>query len=129
VVSLVAEREREVIGHVLFSRMHVTGDGNAWRALGLGPVAVMPGHQHRGLGSELILGGLSIARLTGDEIVFVLGDPAYYSRFGFSAEAAAPFASPYAGSFLMAQSFGRPLPARGKADYAAPFTALGGEGD
>lgn len=127
-ISLVAEREGAVVGHVLFSRMAVTGDGAAWRGLALAPVAVRPAFQQQGIGAELIRGGLAVARATGEEIVFVLGEPAYYGRFGFTAAAAAPFASPYAGPFLMALSFGRPLPAAGRADYAPPFTALEGEG-
>jgi putative acetyltransferase len=126
VVSLVAEQEGEVVGHVLLSRMNVLGDGRPMRALGLGPVGVLPGMQRSGIGSSLIRGALAIARATGEELVFVLGDPDYYRRFGFSEEVAAPFDSPYAGPYLMALSFGgAPGPASGKADYARAFTALG----
>jgi putative acetyltransferase len=126
VVSLVAEQEGEVVGHVLLSRMQVIGNGRPMRALGLGPVAVLPAMQRTGVGSGLIHGALAIAKATGEEMVFVLGEPDYYRRFGFSSEAAAPFESPYAGPYLMALSFGdAPGPASGKADYARAFTALG----
>ncbi len=124
-ISLVAEQAGEVVGHVLLSRMSVSGDGTAFRALGLGPVGVRPGTQGSGIGSELIRAALATADALGEEMVFVLGEPDYYSRFGFSAEAAAPFASPYAGPYFMALWL-RPVPAppfKGSADYAPAFGA------
>ena len=123
VVSLVAEREGEVVGHVLLSRMRVSGDG---RAVGLGPVGVVPGFQGGGIGAALIEAALAIARATGEDIVFVLGEPDYYRRFGFSAEAAAPFASPYAGPYFMALALrpGFVLPATGEVAYARAFSDL-----
>jgi len=126
VVSLVADGAGGIAGHVMLSRMRVEGDGRTWRALGLGPVAVMPGHQGMGLGAALIDGALAIARATGEALVFVLGEPAYYQRFGFSAEAAAPFASPYAGPYFMALALkAEPgLPAAGSAAYAPAFSDL-----
>jgi len=127
IVSLVAERRGEIVGHVLLSRMQVTGDGQALRALGLGPVGVLPGFQGGGIGAALIEGALGIARATAEEIVFLLGDPDYYTRFGFSAEAAAPFASPYAGPYFMALPL-RPdfaEPESGVAAYARGFADLG----
>ena len=123
-VSLVAAREGEVVGHLLLSRMTVAGDARRYRALGLGPVALLPPFQRCGIGSALIAGGLGIARATGEDYVFVLGEPHFYTRFGFSAEAAAPFASPYAGPYLLALRFGEAAaPARGTAAYPAAFTA------
>jgi putative acetyltransferase len=125
-ISLVAERSGEIVGHVLLSRMAVSGDGRPWRALGLGPVGVRPGAQGGGVGSELIRSALGIAGALGEEIVFVLGEPDYYTRFGFSKEAAAPFASPYAGPYFMALRL-RPdiaAPASGSAAYAPAFAAL-----
>ncbi len=125
VVSLVAERDNEVIGHVLLSRMSVSGDGKRYRALGLGPVAVLPPFQHSGIGSALIRAALAVAEALGEEMVFVLGEPAYYRRFGFDAETAAPFASPYAGPFFMALCLGDvTLPDLGRADYAGAFSQL-----
>ena len=129
-ISLVAEQAGEIVGHVMLSRMSVSGDSRAFRALGLGPVGVRPGMQGGGVGSELIRASLAVAGALGEEIVFVLGEPDYYTRFGFSAEAAAPFDSPYAGPYLMAQWL-RPdvdPPASGSAAYASAFDALGGSG-
>jgi putative acetyltransferase len=125
-VSLVAVRQGEIVGHVLLSRMTVTGEGRGLRALGLGPVGVLPGFQGGGIGKGLIEAALGIARATGEEMVFVLGEPDYYARFGFSAEAAAPFASPYAGPYFMARAFGPGFvaPGRGEAAYARAFSDL-----
>ena len=124
-IALVAEDEGRILGHVLMSRMRVAGDGRAFRALGLAPVAVLPECQHEGIGSGLIREALAIARRSREDLVFVLGDPAYYGRFGFSTAEAAPFASPYAGPHLMAQRLAEiDLPSRGVADYAPAFAAF-----
>ena len=129
-ISLVAEQGGDIVGHVMLSRMSATGDGRAYRALGLGPVAVRPGTQGGGVGSELIRSALTIAGTLGEEIVFVVGEPDYYARFGFSAAAAAPFASPYAGPYFMALWLRSDFdsPAAGSADYAAAFGRLGEAG-
>ena len=83
-VSLVAQSDDAVIvGHVLLSRL-VSPPG----ALGLAPLAVLPDRQRRGVGSALVRAALARAREGGWAAAFVLGDPAYYGRFGFSAEAA-----------------------------------------
>jgi len=125
VLSLVAQCEGRVAGHLLLSRMRVSGDGRAFRALGLGPVAVLPELQRKGLGSALIRAALAEARSAGEDFVFLVGDPAYYRRFGFAAETAVPFASPYAGPYLMALNLsGSTLPAQGRADYPPAFAEL-----
>ena len=126
-ISLVAEQGGEIVGHVLLSRMKVSAGRRTLRALGLGPVGVLPGAQGSGIGSALIRSALGIAATLGEEVVFVLGEPDYYSRFGFSAEAAKLFASPYAGPFFMALWL-RPGSAPsdpGEAGYAPAFASLG----
>jgi len=61
------------------------------------------------------------------QLVLVLGDPAYYRRFGFDSELASGFTSRYAGPHLMAFALTHPLPAlTGQIDYAPAFAALGG---
>ncbi len=126
IVSLVAERQGELVGHVLLSRMRATADGRTLRALGLAPVGVLPGFQGGGIGTALIEAALGIARATGEEIVFLLGEPHYYTRFGFSTEAAAAFASPYAGPWFMALPLrpGFSKPSGGVAAYARAFSDL-----
>lgn len=122
VISLVAIEGKAVIGHVLFSRLRAP-----FRALGLAPVAVRPDRQRRGIGSRLIAEGLKRARETAWQGVFVVGDPVFYQRFGFTAELASGFASPYAGPCLMALLLGgAALPVRsGQVDYASAFADLG----
>jgi putative acetyltransferase len=120
VLSLVAEEGGVVTGHVLFSRMTAP-----FRALGLAPVAVLPDYRRRGIAARLIEDGL--ARLAADwDAVFVLGDPAYYGRFGFDAGLAAGFANPYAGPHFMVKSLAGKLPSnQGPVGYAAAFARLG----
>ena len=126
-ISLVAEQDDVIVGHLLLSRMNVSGDGRSVRATGLAPVAVLPDAQRSGVGSRLIAEALSAAAGAGEDMIFVLGDPDYYDRFGFSAETAAPFASPYSGPHLQAVTLRPdvPIPQEGSADYAPAFSALG----
>jgi putative acetyltransferase len=96
------------------------------RALGLAPVAVAPSRQRSGIGSLLIRRALELAVAGKWEIVFVLGDPAYYRRFGFDQALASGFASCYAGPHFMALGMCQPLPvSKGNIDYAPAFAALG----
>jgi len=124
-VSLVAVGGARIVGHVLFSRMAVEADDRALAGLGLGPVAVTPERQGEGIGSALIEAGLQAAGLIGTRIVFVLGEPDYYGRFGFDARTAKPFASPYAGPYFQARMLGTvKTPTSGRAEYAPAFAGL-----
>ena len=128
-LSLVAERDNMVVGHLLCSRMSVEADGRPVRAVAIGPVAVRPDCQRAGVGSALIREALQQSRAAGEEMVFLVGHREFYPRFGFSVETARPFASPYAGDHFMAIRFdGAPPPGSGRADYAPAFASLGGEG-
>jgi putative acetyltransferase len=125
VFGFVAIEAGEVVGYAAFSRMVVVADEVRVPALALGPVGVAPRLQGRGVGGRLIECGLAAANGRGIAIVFVLGEPELYGRFGFRAEAAAPFASPYSGSHLMAQWLSSPRsPSGGRADYARAFAQL-----
>ena len=82
IVSLVAERETIVVGHILFSPVSLEG----WRDLkimGLAPMAVATQHQRSGIGSALVRAGLEQCKKLGISAVVVLGHPEYYPRFGF----------------------------------------------
>lgn len=84
-LSLVAARDEAVIGHILFTPCRVAGSGVPVALLG--PLAILPKHQRRGIGGALIHNGLHRLEAAGVRLVLVLGDPAYYGRFGFTAEA------------------------------------------
>lgn len=81
-VSLVAEHAGKVVGHILFTPVFVQGKPN-WNAMGLAPMAVHPSHQRKGVGGMLVRAGFDACRQIGENIVFVLGHPEYYPRFGF----------------------------------------------
>ena len=126
-VSLVAERDGTIVGHVLFSRMDVEADGAALSGAGLAPVSVAPGSQGQGNGDALIRAGLASLRGQGVAISFVLGHQSYYPRFGYSPGLAARFASPFAGPHFMAMMLDSDAawPLGGRADYAPAFGRMG----
>jgi putative acetyltransferase len=101
-LSLVAERDGVVIGHLLFSRLPIESAAGTVEALPLAPVAVLPGHQRQGVASRLIRDGLMMCRQRGHRIVVVLGHAEYYPRFGFSAALAERLRSPFPGPHFMA---------------------------
>lgn len=80
-LSLVAEQNGEIIGHIFFSP--VTIDGASVSTVGLAPMAVLPAFQRRGIGSQLVRASLDELRRIGCDGVVVLGHPSYYPRFGF----------------------------------------------
>lgn len=81
IVSLVAEIEGQVVGHVLFSP--ITVKDKPASGLGLAPVSVLPAFQRRGIGGQLIRAGLDVCRQRGFGFVVLIGHVEYYPRFGF----------------------------------------------
>jgi len=122
-VSLVAEVDSRTVGHILFSRMWIDAPSGTVAAVALGPMAVLPGHQRRGIGGRLIARGLDLLRERGERIVIVLGHPEYYSRFGFSAEKARGLDHPFPPEALMALELeaGALAHVHGKLKYDAAF--------
>ncbi len=100
--SLVACDGGEVVGHILFSELPIETAGRRIRGAALAPMAVRPDRQRQGLGSALVRRGLEACRALGVEAVVVLGHPAYYPRFGFSAETARHLEAPFSGPAFMA---------------------------
>ncbi len=80
-LSLVAEVDGEVVGHVAFSPVTIADGSAGW--FGMGPLSVSPEFQRQGIGSSLVREGLSMMEAIGARGCVVLGDPAYYRRFGF----------------------------------------------
>ena len=83
-ISLVGEIDSRIVGHAIFTFCGVVGSDI--RAALLGPLAVAPAWQGRGIGSTIVRTGLQRLEDAGISQVFVLGDPAYYGRFGFLPE-------------------------------------------
>jgi putative acetyltransferase len=117
--ALAAEIAGDVCGHIVMSRLRSPSAG-----LALAPVAVAPLWQKQGVGSALILKAIDLAKADGSDIIFVLGDPIYYRRFGFSTEVAAPFQSPYAGPYFMALRLSEQTAHLGIVAYPAAFDGL-----
>jgi putative acetyltransferase len=82
-ISLVAVKDGQVVGHILFSPVSIEPEGSVSVALGLAPMAVLPEHQRQGIGSQLVHAGLRECQRIGCGVVVVLGHPEYYPRFGF----------------------------------------------
>lgn len=122
-LSLVAEREGRVVGHILFSDLPIVGKTGTVPALALAPIAVLPEFQNQGIGSALVRRGLEDCRAQGHRIVIVLGHPHFYPRFGFSAALAAQLESPFPREAFMALELtpGAMVGVRGKVVYPPPF--------
>jgi putative acetyltransferase len=122
-LSLVAEDEGRIVGHILFSELPIVTQRGKIDALALAPMAVIPHRQRQGIGSMLVREGLRACADLGHRIVIVLGHPGYYPRFGFSAKLAERLASPYSGDAFMALEL---LPGAlddvvGEVKYPPPF--------
>lgn len=83
-LSLAAEKDGKIVGHILFSPVKIKGPSGAAPALALAPMAVLPAYQNQGIGSELVKRGLEECRGLGHKIVVVVGHAGYYPRFGFA---------------------------------------------
>ncbi|MFB2837529.1 GNAT family N-acetyltransferase [Floridanema evergladense] len=80
-ISLVAEIDRKVVGHIAFSPVTISDGTAGW--YGLGPISVLPDYQKQGIGKTLINEGLSLLKDMGAQGCALVGDPNYYKRFGF----------------------------------------------
>lgn len=125
-LSLVAEEEGRIVGHIMFSEAVIRTAGGGVEALALGPVGVVPERQGRGIGSALIREALDRCAHAGHRIVVLLGHPGYYPRFGFSAELAGGLASAYSGEAFMALELvpGALSGVAGEFEFAPPFGAV-----
>ncbi len=125
-VSMIAELDGQVVGHILFSQLTITSDVGSTLALSLAPLAVLPNFQRQGIGQSLVAQGLQECQRQGHPAVIVLGDPQYYRRFGFAPELAARLESPYAGEFFMALELvpGALQHLAGRVNYPPPFNVL-----
>ncbi|MEJ8476181.1 GNAT family N-acetyltransferase [Roseibium algae] len=105
VLELVAvSKDGQVVGHVAFSRVTPAdvGPGQGLIICCLAPISVLPEFQRQGVGSAMIKAGLEALKGLGEDLVLVLGPPAYYPRFGFDPALARKVKAPYAGDAFMA---------------------------
>jgi len=82
-VSLVAVEDDQVLGHIFFSPVLVSGEHDVPPGMGLAPMAVLPARQRQGIGSMLVQTGIDVTRKRNCPFIIVLGHPEYYPRFGF----------------------------------------------
>jgi putative acetyltransferase len=124
--SLVADKDGQVVGHILFSYLPIITEAGTVPALALAPMAVLPEFQNQGIGSALVRCGLEACRQQGHRIVVVLGHPHFYPRFGFSSKLASALASPFGGgdSWMALELVPRALDGvTGRVQYPPPFEA------
>lgn len=121
-MSLVAERDGEIVGHVAFSPVQIADGANDWYALG--PVSVVPELQRNGIGSQLVRAGLdSLRDDLGAQGCVLVGDPAFYGRFGFASRPALSMQG-VPQEYVLSLAFGA-VPAAGRITHHPAFHAKG----
>lgn len=122
-LSLVAIKDDQIVGHILFSELQILAPGKPSPAVALAPLAILPQFQFQGIGTSLMKRGIDLCREHGERLVFVLGYPPFYRRVGFSAELAARFEAPFSGDAFMALELvpGAANDMIGRVEYPAPF--------
>jgi putative acetyltransferase len=123
IISLVAEIDAGIIGHIMFSRMWIRTSTGLASAVASAPVAVLPKHQRKGTGGRLIRHGLELLRSRGENVVIVVGHPDYYPKFVFSQEKASSLASSFPADAFMAMELraGAPDGIQGAVVYPPAF--------
>ncbi|WP_217602205.1 GNAT family N-acetyltransferase [Chitinophaga sp. GbtcB8] len=116
-VSLVAEEEGVLIGHIAISPVTISSGSEGW--FGLGPVSVMPSKQGSGVGSGLTRAAIDALRKLHAAGCVVLGEPSYYGRFGFRSDARLQYLHAPA-EYFQVQSFTGEIP-EGTVEYHNSF--------
>jgi putative acetyltransferase len=127
-LSLVAESNGQVIGHILFTHIKVVKGAKVAKSLALAPMSVLPEYQGQGIGSKLVKKGLERAKELGYASVIVLGHEHYYPKFGFQKASqwniSAPFPVPDAAFMAIALKNGGLDEVEGVVEYARPFSEM-----
>lgn len=118
-LSLVAEKDGQVVGHIALSPVTISDGSTGW--FGVGPISVLPGCQGQGIGAALMHAALDALRGQGAQGCVVLGEPSYYGRFGFHAEPGLVLPGVPA-AYFQALSLVPPI-AQGEVRYSAAFEA------
>ncbi|GAB1818118.1 GNAT family N-acetyltransferase [Herbidospora sp. RD11066] len=121
-LSMVAEIDGEVVGHVVCTRAHIDDTP----ALGLGPLSVRPDRQRQGVGLALVHAMLGAADALGEPVVVLLGNPAYYCRYGFRTASDLGIISPDPqwGEHFQVRVLTSYTGQKGQFAYAEPFNRL-----
>ena len=118
VLSLVNVKGTDIIGHIQFYKIKLSGT----EVCGLGPMSVHPDRQRRGHGSALIRAGVKhLKSQTKLQLLFVLGHPAFYPKFGFTADLAAHYTAPWSGPSFMALALQPEYPESGTLVFPKAF--------
>lgn len=127
-LSIVAVEEDKILGHAMFTRAFIVNRGRRFNCLALGPMAVHPEHQRKGIGKKLMEEGLERARENGYKAVFVLGHAEYYPKFGFVPASTKKIRTRFAApdeNFMILELVPNALKGIvGLAEYAREFNAL-----
>ncbi|MDM5317453.1 N-acetyltransferase [Fictibacillus sp. b24] len=127
-LSLIAEKDEEVVGHILFSEVTIQTENEQVPTLALAPMAVSPQHQKQGIGTLLVQTGLEKAQQLGYEHVVVLGHPDFYPKFGFVSSVAkgihSPFPVPEEVFMVLELKKGSLEGIKGKVEYPPAFSAV-----
>ena len=130
ILELAAVRDAQIVGCIAFSRAWIEADAERVPVACLAPVAVDPTCQSKGIGAELVRRGLAMLARMQETVVFVLGEPAYYSRFGFVSKVALNYPSPFSkaagDAHMIRQSVDRQPIAPGRLVYSVAFDAVSG---
>lgn len=95
ILSLIAFKDHQAVGFILFTKAHLLTKRKETTAISiLAPLAIVPNTQ-RGIGGKLVESGLQVLKDSGVDLVFVLGNPDYYSRYGFCPAGNIGFSAPY----------------------------------
>ena len=129
-ISLVAEIDNRIVGHVLFSPATIEWSNRRCQGLGLAPLSVLPKFQKQGIGGRLITAGLNVAAESSSGFVIVLGHPDYYPKFGFTPASGSNVGCEFEGipdEAFMIKWLGQPETSeeRGLAKYHPVFSTLG----
>ena len=124
-LALVAENSGRIDGYAAFPKLTVEDAGSIHKVAGLAPVAVTPDWQRLGIGGALVREGHRLLHAQGYSLIFVLGDPNYYTRQGYDSDLALPFDCVYAGPYFMALRLDESAPKSGKVRYPAAFDEFG----
>jgi putative acetyltransferase len=95
VLSLLAFQKDRAVGHILFTKAQLSGSQDSASIVILAPLATVPDAQKQGIGGKLIEQGLELLSTSGVDLVFVLGHPEYYPRYGFKPAVNLGFEAPY----------------------------------